>query len=82
VLWILVQRVVGPHRILGLRPYKLRKVGRVPLGRFRAGHHRLHWNLRVNGRPLRRGRYLVTLRALTKQGVVRDLAKPNVIRIR
>lgn len=80
-LGILVQRIVGHHRILGRREYKLRPVGRVPLGFFKKGHHRLHWNLRVNGRRLHRGRYLVTLRAVTRQGVVHDLAKPDVIRI-
>jgi hypothetical protein len=79
---ILVQRIVGRHRILGRREYKLRMVGRVPLGFFKKGRHHLHWNLRVNGRPLRPGRYLVTLRALSRQGVVRDLAKPDVIRVR
>jgi hypothetical protein len=79
---ILVQRIVGRQRILGRREYRLRTVGRVPLGRFTNGHHRVHWNLRVNGKRLRRGRYLVTLRALSRQGVIRDLAKPDVIRIR
>jgi hypothetical protein len=79
---ILVQRIVGRQRILGRREYRLRTVGRVPLGRFTNGHHRVHWDLRVNGRRLRRGRYLVTLRALSREGVVRDLAKPDAIRVR
>jgi hypothetical protein len=81
-LGILVQRIVGHHRVLGRREYKLRLVGRVPLGFFKKGHHHLRWNLRVNGRRLQRGRYLVTLRAVTRDAVVRDLAKPHVIRIR
>lgn len=79
---ILVQRIVGRQRILGRREYRLRTVGRVPLGRFTNGHHRVHWDLRVNGRRLRRGRYLVTLRALSREGAVRDLAKSDVIRVR
>ncbi|HEY3729528.1 MAG TPA: hypothetical protein VGL51_20295 [Solirubrobacteraceae bacterium] len=81
-LGILVQRIVGRRRILGRREYRLRMVGRVPLGRFRKGRHHLRWNLRVDGKRLRRGRYLVTLRALSRRGVIRDLATPNVIRIR
>jgi hypothetical protein len=79
---ILVQRIVGRQRILGRREYRLRMVGRVPLGQFSNGRHRVHWDLRVNGRRLRRGRYLVTLRALSSEGVVLDLAKPDVIRVR
>jgi hypothetical protein len=81
-LGILVQRIVGRQRILGRRAYKLRKVGRVPLGHFTKGTHHLHWNLRVNGKRLRPGRYLVTLRALSNSGVIRDMATPNVLRIR
>ncbi len=79
---ILVQRIVGRQRILGRRAYRLRKVGRVPLGRFTKGTHHLRWNLRVNGRRLRPGRYLVTLRALTSGGVIHDMATPTVLRIR
>jgi hypothetical protein len=81
-LGILVQRIIGRQRILGRREYKLRKVGRVPLGHFSKGTHHLRWNLRVNGRHLRPGRYLVTLRALTSRGVIHDMATPTVLRIR
>jgi hypothetical protein len=70
---ILVQRVKGKH---------LKKVGRVPLGHHRKGHLRLRWNLRVNGKPLHKGRYRVTLRALDKKKHVLGLTRPATIRIR
>jgi hypothetical protein len=79
---ILVQRIVGHHRLFGRRVPVLRKAGRVPFGAFRRGHHRVHWDLRVNGHRLRRGRYLISPRALTKKGVVRELGKPHVLRVR
>ncbi len=44
LIGILVRRVVGHHRVLGHRAARLRLVGRVPLGRFRRGHGRIHWN--------------------------------------
>lgn len=81
-LGILVQRIVGRRRILGRREYKLQMVGRVPLGHFNKGIHHLQWNLRVNGKRLRPGRYLVTLRALSNSGVIRDMATPTVVHIR
>jgi hypothetical protein len=79
---LFVQRIVGRHRVLGRRAFKLRTVGRVPLGSFRRGHLRKHWNLRVTGRRLRPGRYLVTVRAVTRKRVVRELGRPHVLRIR
>jgi WD40-like Beta Propeller Repeat len=79
---ILVQRVVGHHRLLGRRVPKLRTVGRVPFGNFRHGGHRVRWHLRVGGKRLRRGTYLVTPRALTGRGAVRELGKPRVVKIR
>jgi hypothetical protein len=42
----------------------------------------VHWNLRVHGRKLRPGRYLVIPRALTRKGIVRELGKPHAIRVR
>ncbi len=78
---ILVQRIVGHHRLFGRRVPTLRLVGRVPFGSFRRGHHRVRWNLRVNGKRLRRGTYLVTPRALTSRGIVRELGKPRVLTI-
>ena len=79
---ILVQRIVGRHRLLGHVVPSLKKVGRVPFGRFRRGSHSVRWNLRVNGRPLPRGAYLVTPRALTGQGVVSELGTSRHLTIR
>jgi hypothetical protein len=79
---ILVQRIVGSKRIHGHRVFLLRTVGRVPLGHHHAGRLRLHWNLRVGGRRLGPGRYLVTLRAVKPPRTVLALARPVVIRIR
>jgi hypothetical protein len=79
---LLVQRITGRQRILGKRAFKLRAVGRVPLGSFKKGKLRKRWDLRVNGKRLRPGRYLVTVRAVTRKRVVRELGRPKVIRIR
>jgi hypothetical protein len=51
---IRVQRIVGRRLVL---------VGRVPFGPKHRGGLRIRWNLHVNGHKLRRGRYLITLRA-------------------
>ena len=79
---LLVQRIVGPHEVLGRRAPKLRKVGRVPLGRFHKGHHRKRWRFTVRGHKLRPSCYLVTFRALTRKRQVRDLSRPYTVRIR
>jgi hypothetical protein len=79
---LLVQRIVGRRRLLGRRAPKLKPVGRVPLGRFRKGRHRKRWNFAVRGRKLRRGCYLVSVRALTRKKQVRDLSTPYTVRIR
>ena len=44
----------------------------------------MRWNLRVNGRRLRAGRYVVTLRAFSAKGPRRVVAhaQPVVVRIR
>lgn len=78
---ILVQRIVGHHRLLGRVVPTLKTVGRVPFGRFKRGRHHVHWNLRVNGHRLRRGRYLVTPRLLSRKRVVTELGKPRVLRV-
>lgn len=80
---IIVQRIVGMTRFLGRRVPKLRLVGRVPLGTF-AGDatHEVAWNKKVDGKRLRRGRYLVTLRSITDDVQVRDLGEPVQIKIR
>jgi hypothetical protein len=79
---ILVQRIVGHHKLFGHRVRKMRTVGRVPLGEFPRGRHKLHWNLRVNGHRLRRGQYLVTPRLVTRSGIVHELGQPRVLRVR
>jgi WD40-like Beta Propeller Repeat len=79
---LLVQRIVGRHRVLGRRAPKLKRVGRVPLGRFHKGRHRKRWRFTVHGHRLRRGCYLVTFRALTRKRKVRDLSQPFTVRVR
>ncbi len=79
---ILVQRVVGHHELFGRKVPTLERIGRVPFGNFRTGPRHVHWDLRVNGKSLRPGAYQITVRALTKDGLVRDMGKPRIIRIR
>jgi hypothetical protein len=79
---ILVQRVVGTRRVNGRRVPRLKRVGRVPLGKHRAGRLNLRWNLRVNHKQLRpRARYLITLRALDRVGRVLGVTKPVIVRL-
>ena len=78
---LLVQRIVGRHDVLGHVAPSLRIAGKVPLGTFRAGPHQVHWGFTVNGRHLGRGCYLVTFRALTQRGQVRDLSTPYTVAI-
>jgi hypothetical protein len=78
---ILVQRVVGHHKVLGHRVARLRLVGRVPLGHFGRGHDKTHWDGKVGGRRLRPGLYQVTVRALARNGRVEDLGQPRTIRV-
>jgi hypothetical protein len=61
---IFVARVVGKRKLLGRSVPRLRVVGRVPLGRARRGRNRFRWNLKVNGKRLRPGTYLLTYRSL------------------
>jgi hypothetical protein len=79
---LLVQRIVGRQRLFGHVVRKLKTVGRVPLGKFSRGKHSVHWNLRVDGRRLRRGTYLVTPRSLTSRNIVTGLGTPRVLKIR
>jgi hypothetical protein len=74
---LLVQRVVGHHRLLGRRVPTLKPAGRIPLGTFTAGRHVIHW--RAHLRP---GLYQFTPRALGKSGRIRDLGTPKRFRIR
>jgi WD40-like Beta Propeller Repeat len=62
----LVERYRGKH---------LSRVGRVPFGDKAKGRARVRWNLRIKGRPLARGRYRITLRAVAGT-VPMDRAKP------
>jgi hypothetical protein len=79
---LLVQRIVGRHRLLGRNAPRLKNAGRVPLGTFRKGRHSKHWNFTVREHQLRRGCYLVTFRALTRERRVRDLSTPYTVRVR
>jgi WD40-like Beta Propeller Repeat len=79
---IIVQRILGTHRVLGRQGYKLGPAKCVPLGTFKKGRHGIRWDLRVNGHKLPAGRYLVTVRAVTPKVVVRELGRSHVIRVR
>jgi hypothetical protein len=79
---LLVQRVVGHHQLLGQRVPALKKVGRIPLGKFHRGQHKIHWRPVVNGHRLPPGLYQFTVRALSKSGNIRDLGRPRLVRIR
>ncbi len=65
---ILVQRILGTRRVHGQRVLVLRTVGRVPLGPHHKGRLAIHWNLKVNGHRLGKGKYLITMRALDAKG--------------
>jgi hypothetical protein len=81
---ILVQRIVRQRRVHDRIVRTLRPVGRVPFGEHAKGPLRARWNLRVSGRRLTPGRYLVTLRAFSATGRRRVVARadPVVVRIR
>ncbi len=74
---LLVQRVVGHHKLLGRRVPTLKPAGRIPLGSFAAGRHVIHWHAH-----LRPGLYQFTPRALGRSGRIRDLGIPRIFRIR
>jgi hypothetical protein len=78
---LLVQRIVGHHQFLGHTVRTLKTVGRVPLGTFSRGKHTLHWNLRLAGRRLRPGTYLVTPRSVSARRIVTGLGTPRVLRV-
>jgi len=79
---ILVQKVVGKRKLFGRTVPKLKMVGRVPLGTFAKGKGKVDWDLRVDGKRLKPGRYQVTVRAVTKKLAVRDFGRPQIIRVR
>ena len=47
----------------------------MPFGAKAAGRARVRWDLRLDGRPLRPGRYRISLRALSA-AVPLDVARP------
>jgi hypothetical protein len=51
-------------RVSTTRHHRLITIGVVHLGHHHAGCSKIHWNLRVNGRPLPPGRYQITLSAM------------------
>ena len=79
---ILVQRVVGKRRLFGRAVPKLKLIGRVPFGKFSKRPGRVRWDLRVEGKRLKPGRYQVTVRAVTKKLAVRDFGRPRIIRVK
>jgi hypothetical protein len=79
---ILVQRIVGTKHVHGKRVLVLRNVGRVPLGRHHRGKVRIHWNLKVNGHRLSRGKYLITLRALDSHRNVLGVTTPVTLTVK
>jgi WD40 repeat protein len=79
---ILVQRIVGKHKLFGKSVPKLAPVGRVPLGSFKKGRGHVKWDGRVNGRKLKAGRYQVTVRAVSPKGAVLDFGKPRTFTVR
>lgn len=77
---ILVQRITGRRTLFGRRVPKLKKVGRVPLGKRSKGRNRIRWSGKVEGKRLKPGRYQITMRALRNGGVT-DLSKPLEVRV-
>jgi hypothetical protein len=53
---------------------KLRRVGRVPFGPKSEGRTQVRWNLKLDGRRIKPGRYRISLRALAA-GVPIDIAR-------
>jgi hypothetical protein len=79
---ILVQRVVGHHKLFGRKVPTLKRVGKVPLGHFKKGGGKVKWNLRVAGKRLRPGTYQVTPRAVSPKGKFRDFGKARIIHVK
>jgi hypothetical protein len=79
---ILVQRIVRFTHVHGKRVPVLKPVGRVPLGKHRHGHVRIHWNLKVNGHRLGRGKFLITLRGFDRHHVLLGTTKPVIVTVR
>lgn len=60
----------------------MKLIGRVPLGAHRRGALRIHWNLKVNGHRLPRGRYLITLRGFDLKHNLLGTTKPVIFTVR
>jgi WD40-like Beta Propeller Repeat len=67
---IFVARVTGRRKLLGRTVPRIKRIGRVPLGKTRKGRNSFRWNRKVNGRRLKRGTYLLTYRALRGKRIV------------
>jgi hypothetical protein len=79
---ILVQRIVGIKHVHGAKVPVLRPVGRVPLGHHHSGRVKIHWNLKVNGHRLAKGKYQILLRSLGSHRTVLGTTNPVTLTIR
>src|ERR1700727_1079609 len=65
---VTVKPVLKQHRTIGLVVFtqpKHKEVGTVVLGTF-SGHPSIHWNLKVHGKVLGSGSYVVSVRVFAK----------------
>lgn len=79
---ILGKRIVRFAHVHGHRVPVANTVGRVPLGSHPRGRVHIHWNLKVNGRKLRHGKYLITLRGFDRHHVLLGSTKPTIFSVR
>jgi uncharacterized delta-60 repeat protein len=78
---ILVRRIVRTIHRRGNVSYVTRRIGRVPFGIQRPGTGAIRWNLRVDGKRLPPGRYIINIRALRGDRVV-EVSTGFVLRLR
>jgi hypothetical protein len=64
-----VRRTGGTKTVLGVEQPRIKVVGRVPLGTAKTGRNRFNWDMRVNGKRLTAGKYLLTYRLLRGEKV-------------
>jgi hypothetical protein len=76
---ILVQRIVRFAHIHGKLVPVLRPIGRVPLGLHHRGRVRIHWNLQVNGKKLKPGKYLIVLRGFDRHHILLGTTTPVIL---
>jgi hypothetical protein len=81
LIGLLVQRIVGTHKLFGSTVPTLVKVGRIPLG-FHRDAFTVPTPLVVGGHQLTDGKYLITARTLSAQGVIKDLSVSLAVRAR